>query len=1011
MLNLKKVIALVCVFALALSTVAFGATYTDVTEESAYYEAVETLNKLEIVTGYEDGTYKPEDGVTRAEMAALIARIQGYGETAKAAANTGFKDVPASHWASGYIANAAGMGIINGYGDGTFGPEDPVKYEQAVKMVMATLGYTPFAEKNGGYPTGYLAAAQRYDVSLAVANAAVGSDANRGTVAQILANALDTPLMIQARWSNTGEVDYVIADGNTTGYPYQTLMSANLGYVKIRGIVTENALVNINGTKNIDTTKDATVVFGNGIEDFQSTNSVWVKDNTGASVTEFLVGDTDVADYIGHSVVGYVKKVGNDWTMISAAIDTARNDELVIALDAFAGHDTTVGKEAVKYYKDGANDVTSVKVSDSIAVVYNNDGVNAYTSSFDALKGSLYGGAITLIDNDEVRGYDVAFIELAETAIVKKVTEDGINLYNTLTLYADKFIEIDADDETKVVKVMKDGVEIDASELNEWDVLSVYADGNAANVIIAEVAGEQVVGTVSSKKDSKASQGGKAFKVNDTWYDVAAGAYKYTDLDVAEGGTIYVDKFGKIAAFIEDSALAGGLSANYAYVLGMEAEAASFGATGVSVNVQMVTADGVKVLPLKSNVVYEDEDTNSYDFDLTKWAYTKGTPDTVQSRNADATTANKHWNMISNDTTATTAIAATAADGIVGTVVQYVVNSNGYITKITEAGHDTAKFKANATLGDGSSQAYDADNSKFANGYVDNDTIVFIIGNATTSRVGTLADLDHENSYTVNAAYADKKAEDNNIIVVPYSDLLVSKTSSIAVIKEAGNGINAAEEAVWTITYLVDGEEVTANTDADTATGTIPTPGDIVKVKLDGNGVITNISTIWNFKENIRPADLNASTSNATTASATETATFSGTSTAKEKFYGGVVLGYKDTSTEAKLNYADTNASPIDIKLSRAANVYVIDALGRTTIIKNGSDANFKAFEALYDSTKAAAAFTLADDDNATADVTISAGAGSQTSAQAYADHVYVRTYEDRATDVVIVKSALKKVQ
>ena len=126
MLNLKKVIASVCVLAMVLSTVAFGATYTDVAEESAYYEAVETLNKLDIITGYEDGTFKPEDGVTRAEMAALIARIQGYGDTAKGSANTGFTDVPASHWASGYIANAAGMGIINGYGDGTFGPDKTI---------------------------------------------------------------------------------------------------------------------------------------------------------------------------------------------------------------------------------------------------------------------------------------------------------------------------------------------------------------------------------------------------------------------------------------------------------------------------------------------------------------------------------------------------------------------------------------------------------------------------------------------------------------------------------------------------------------------------------------------------------------------------------------------------------------------------------------------------------------------------------------------------------------------
>ena len=141
MKNLKKVIALVAVLAMVLSTVALGATYTDVAEDSAYSTAVESLSKLGIVTGYEDGTYGPEKTVTRAEMAALIARIQGYGETAKAQTNTAFADVPASHWASGYVAYAANQNIVNGYGDGTFGPEDTVKYEQAVTMIMRTLGF------------------------------------------------------------------------------------------------------------------------------------------------------------------------------------------------------------------------------------------------------------------------------------------------------------------------------------------------------------------------------------------------------------------------------------------------------------------------------------------------------------------------------------------------------------------------------------------------------------------------------------------------------------------------------------------------------------------------------------------------------------------------------------------------------------------------------------------------------------------------------------------------------
>ena len=353
MLNLKKVIALVCVFALALSTVAFGATYTDVAEDSAYYEAVETLNKLGIITGYEDGTFKPEDGVTRAEMAALIARIQGYGETAKGSANTGFTDVPATHWASGYIANAAGMGIINGYGDGTFGPEDPVLYEQAVKMVMATLGYTPFAEKNGGYPTGYLAAAQRYDVSLAVANAVQGTNANRGTVAQILENAIDTPLMIQSQWNTNGEVTYVIADGSVNNWGqrigYKTLMSENLGYVKIRGIVSETPITAIGATKTINTEEVEKVTI-DVVDAYDTENKIFLN----RANDDYLVNGTDAADFLGKSVIAYVKaNTKEEFELLSVAVDTNRNDEITIAVDQFVDHDTTEGK--VSYLKEGAS--------------------------------------------------------------------------------------------------------------------------------------------------------------------------------------------------------------------------------------------------------------------------------------------------------------------------------------------------------------------------------------------------------------------------------------------------------------------------------------------------------------------------------------------------------------------------------------------------------------------------------------------------------------------------------
>ena len=144
MRNLKKVIALVAVFAMMVSTVAFAATFDDVADGDNYYEAIETLNKLGVITGDDENndgvmSFRPADSITRAEIAVIVARIQGQ-TGAVAQTNTIFTDVPSTHWASGYIASASNMGIVNGYGDGTFGPDDNVLYEDVIRDADGDTG-------------------------------------------------------------------------------------------------------------------------------------------------------------------------------------------------------------------------------------------------------------------------------------------------------------------------------------------------------------------------------------------------------------------------------------------------------------------------------------------------------------------------------------------------------------------------------------------------------------------------------------------------------------------------------------------------------------------------------------------------------------------------------------------------------------------------------------------------------------------------------------------------------
>lgn len=135
-----------------------GLVFPDVNDDADYAEAVEYLNEIGIMQGDEIGNFNPDKPVSRAEIAALICRMLGETENLTTA-NT-FTDVPMSHWANAYIAKAASLGIIGGYGDGKFGPEDTVAYEQALAMIIRALGLSDEADKAGGFPDGVISVAE-----------------------------------------------------------------------------------------------------------------------------------------------------------------------------------------------------------------------------------------------------------------------------------------------------------------------------------------------------------------------------------------------------------------------------------------------------------------------------------------------------------------------------------------------------------------------------------------------------------------------------------------------------------------------------------------------------------------------------------------------------------------------------------------------------------------------------------------------------------------------------------
>lgn len=174
---------------LGMTSMVMAKSFSDV-KSTDYKGAVDILSDLKIVDGYTDGTYLPKKAVKRSEMAKLITVALGEADSAEfLKGSTNFKDVAGGHWASGYINLASSLGIIKGYPDGSFKPDDTVSYVEAVTMLLRALKYDKELE-DLSWPTGYMTKGNSAGILEDVTANNSGEDAIRGNVALMVLNTL-----------------------------------------------------------------------------------------------------------------------------------------------------------------------------------------------------------------------------------------------------------------------------------------------------------------------------------------------------------------------------------------------------------------------------------------------------------------------------------------------------------------------------------------------------------------------------------------------------------------------------------------------------------------------------------------------------------------------------------------------------------------------------------------------------------------------------------------------------
>ena len=194
----KKVLSLVLCVAVMLSVmvVGAGAAFSD-QSKIKNTEAVDMCVALNIIGGYGDNTYRPENNITRAEVCKMICVALNGGKepTLSVPATPTFKDVrndANSSWAEKYIESCVAQGIVGGVGNGMFQPSQNVTGSQLAKMLLVALGYRADEEKFGGanWDTNVNVIATQKGLYEDLENIDVSAALTRDSAAQMIWNAL-----------------------------------------------------------------------------------------------------------------------------------------------------------------------------------------------------------------------------------------------------------------------------------------------------------------------------------------------------------------------------------------------------------------------------------------------------------------------------------------------------------------------------------------------------------------------------------------------------------------------------------------------------------------------------------------------------------------------------------------------------------------------------------------------------------------------------------------------------
>lgn len=895
--NLKSVISFVIALGLCASSAGALAatTYTDVPADASYAEAVANLTAIGIVEGDGNGTFRPDDKITRAEVAAMVVRAMAQNDAAiSSKGTTNFTDVSADNWASGYI-NVASRGtgaFINGMGDGTFEPDSNVTYAQIVKMVVAAIGYGDWGVAAGGYPTGYIATAKQLNITDGVSGVNADDEVSRAVVAQLINNAIDTPLLSLKTYSPTNP-EYVIMNGKDDN-DYETVLTYYHDIYKVEGRVKDTHRSN----SSIDADEIRYQI--EATNNYDDSSISMLKKNDGITYGPYLmkVGDTDVADYLDVYSKLLVKVTDDEDPVVLSCVASGKNVTTTLQADAWDDEYYSTEDESLNRVFGMDKDGTSLGENKGQLWYYSNsdktgkstryylsDGFRLYVNGVEVdatqanVKDYIFDnetGTVTLVDtvseteNSTDGKYDSIYVSYFATGIVESVNSNGKVYFDKVANTGSNtttYVEFDDDDDDLKYSISLDGKDVKYSDLQKGDVISVsynvvdgFGESNFYDVLVSRNTAEGKV-TETNDEDDEIGINGTTYKM------IADDLAKVGDFNLGTSYTIYLDAFGKVADFekLASSVKYGIINRFYYSTDAAEYKFSMYDTTATS-------------------KTYDVADTMKITIDGTETSYE------TSKENADLNSVISSLDDKADDT------------NVQERVVEYTTNSSGEIK--------TIEFLNKSK----STSSYTAKSNKLGSLKFDDATVMISVDGTDFSVLKTSSLID-DNDYT---AYGyDRDNSVYGFIVVTDGVSSFTKDTRFAVVNKVSQGSNEDGDDCDKIQLYTAGSKdlQTVYTDGtDVVYGKLK-KGDVIIYKTNASGLIEDAEDV----EVVFSASLNGMT-NFTNSTFIDTLNNEFYSSFMDKF--DMPSAWEDEENEVELKFGPIiDRSSSSITLGKLSNV------------------------------------------------------------------------------------------